>query len=99
MSDEVAEEVESGDVPQWAKEGTELDDIEIAGGDVSQAQPMSDEDWIEPAKGVTFEVVKAMIDTYVPKDKTDWMKRSLKLYVQIDKSGVDGKGRYARKMF
>jgi hypothetical protein len=99
MSDEVAEEVETSDMPAWAKEGTEFDDIEIKGEDVSQAQPMSDEDWIEPAKGVTFEIVKAMIDTYTPKDKTDWMKRSLKLYVQVDKNGVDGKGRYARKMF
>lgn len=99
MSDEVAEEVATTDTPEWVKDGTELDDIEIAGEDVSQAQPMSDEDWIEPAKGVTFEVVKAMIDTYTPKDKTEWMKRSLKLYVQVDKSGVDGKGRYARKMF
>jgi hypothetical protein len=99
IDNDVAEEVETSDMPAWAKEGTEFDDIEIKGEDVSQAQPMSDEDWIEPAKGVTFEIVKAMIDTYTPKDKTDWMKRSLKLYVQVDKNGVDGKGRYARKMF
>lgn len=99
MDDEVAQEVDINDPPAYVKEGTELDDIEIPGEDISEAQPMSDEDWIEPAKGVTFEVVKAMIDTYVPKDKSDWMKRSLKLYVQVDKHGVDGKGRYARKMF
>lgn len=99
MEDDVAEEVDINNPQISGGETGELDDIEIAGEDVSQAQPMSDEDWIEPAKGVTFEVVKAMIDTYVPKDKTDWMKRSLKLYVQVDKAGVDGKGRYARKMF
>lgn len=99
MDDEVAQEVDINDPPAYVKEGTELDDIEIPGEDVSEAQPMSDEDWIEPAKGVTFEVIKAMIDTYTPKDKTEWMKRSLKLYVQVSKDGVDGKGRYARKMF
>lgn len=99
IDNDVAEEVDVNEPPGWVKDGTELDEIEIAGEDVSQAQPMSNEDWIEPAKGVTFEIVKAMIDTYTPKDKTDWMKRSLKLYVQITKDGVDGKGRYARKMF
>lgn len=99
MADDVAEEVDVNDPHIAGGETGDSEDIEIAGEDVSQAQPMSDEDWIEPAKGVTFEIVKAMIDTYTPKDKTDWMKRSLKLYVQVDKAGVDGKGRYARKMF
>lgn len=98
VDNEVAEEVDINNPPNNASDTTS-EDIEIPGEDVSQAQPMSDEDFIEPAKGVTFEVVKAMIDTYTPKDKTDWMKRSLKLYVQVDKGGVDSKGRYARKMF
>lgn len=98
VEDEVAEEVDIND-PTLSPTDNSSDEVEIPGEDVSEAQPMSDEDWIEPAKGVTFEVVKAMIDTYTPKDKTDWMKRSLKLYVQVDKAGVDGKGRYARKMF
>ena len=95
---DVAEEVDINDVPQSASDNTD-DDVAIPGEDVSEAQPMSDEDWIEPAKGVTFEVIKAMIDTYTPKDNTAWMKRSLKLYVQVSKAGVDGKGRYAKKMF
>lgn len=98
VDDEVAEEIDVND-PVVNTTDTDSDEVEIPGEDVSQSQPMSDEDWIEPAKGVTFEIVKAMIDTYTPKDKTDWMKRSLKLYVQVDKAGVDGKGRYARKMF
>lgn len=95
---EIAEEV-AEEVPAFVTEGTEADEIEIPGEDVSQAQAMSDEDFIDPAKGVTFEITKVLIDTYVPKDKDTWMKRSLKLYVQVAKDGVDGKGRYARKMF
>lgn len=95
--DEVAEEVD--DMPASLKEGTEDDEVEIPGEDVSQAEAMSNEDYIEPAKGVTFEITKVLIDTYTPKDKTEWMKRSLKLYVAVDKNGVDGKGKYARKVF
>ncbi len=95
--DEVAEEID--DMPSSLKEGTEDDEIEIPGEDVSQAEAMSNEDYIEPAKGVVFEITKVLIDTYTPKDKTEWMKRSLKLYVAVDKQGVDGKGKYARKVF
>lgn len=94
---DVAEEVD--ETPPWVKEGTEDDDVVIAGEDVSQAEAMSNEDFIEPAKGVTFEITKAVLDTYTPRDETSWMKRSLKLFVAIDKAGVDGKGRYARKVF
>ena len=96
-TDDVAEEVD--DMPASLKEGMEDDEIEIPGEDVSQAEAMSNEDYIEPAKGVTFEITKVLIDTYTPKDKSEWMKRSLKLYVAVDKSGVDGKGKYARKVF
>lgn len=95
--EEVAEEVD--DMPASLKEGMEDDEIEIPGEDVSQAEAMSSEDYIEPAKGVVFEITKVLIDTYTPKDKTEWMKRSLKLYVAVDKNGVDGKGKYARKVF
>lgn len=95
--EEVAEEVD--DMPASMKEGTEDDEVEIPGEDVSQAEAMSNEDYIEPAKGVVFEITKALVDTYTPKDKSDWMKRSLKLYVAVDKNGVDGKGKYARKVF
>lgn len=95
--DDVAEEID--DMPSSLKEGTEDDEIEIPGEDISQAEAMSNEDYIEPAKGVTFEITKVLIDTYTPKDKSEWMKRSLKLYVAVDKKGVDGKGKYARKVF
>lgn len=97
MDEDVAEEVD--DMPSSLKEGTEDDEIEIPGEDVSQAEAMSNEDYIEPAKGVVFEITKVLIDTYTPKDKTAWMKRSLKLYVAVDKQGVDSKGKYARKVF
>ena len=96
-TDDVAEEVD--DMPASLKEGMEDDEVEIPGEDVSQAEAMSNEDYIEPAKGVTFEITKALVDTYTPKDKSEWMKRSLKLYVAVDKNGVDGKGKYARKVF
>lgn len=96
MSDEIAEEV-AEEVPAFVKEGTDEDDVEIPGEDVSGAQSSSFEDWIEPAKGVTFEITKALIDTYQP-EGGDWKTRSLKLYLKIDKTGVDGKGRYAGKM-
>jgi hypothetical protein len=95
--EDVAQEVD--DMPASLKEGMEDDEIEIPGEDVSQAEAMSNEDFIDPAKGVVFEITKVLIDTYTPKDRTEWMKRSLKLYVAVDKSGVDGKGKYARKMF
>lgn len=97
MSDEIGEEV-TEEVPAFVKEGTEEDDIEIPGEDVSGAQSGNFEDYIEPAKGVTFEITKALIDTYTP-DGGDWKTRSLKLYLKVDKDGVDGKGRYAGKMF
>jgi hypothetical protein len=96
-TDDVAEEVD--DMPSSLKEGTEDDEVEIPGEDVSQAEAMSNEDYIEPAKGVTFEITKVLIDTYTPKTESSWMKRSLKLYVAVDKNGVDGKGKYARKVF
>ena len=97
IDQDVAEEVES--VPAFVTEGTEEDDIEIAGEDVSQAVANSFEEWIEPAKDVTFEITKAIIDTYTPKDSNEWKTRSLKLYLKVDKGGVDGKGKYAGKMF
>lgn len=100
MSDdenEIAEEM-TEEVPAFVKEGTEEDDVEIPGEDVSGAQSSSFEDWIEPAKGVTLEITKALIDTYTP-EGGDWKTRSLKLYLRVDKDGIDGKGRYAGKMF
>jgi hypothetical protein len=96
--DEVGQDVD--DTPDFVKEGTEDDDVVIEGEDVSGAQPsMGNEDWMDPVKGVTFEIVKATLDTYTPSGETDWKTRSLKLQVQITKEGVDGKGRYARKTF
>lgn len=95
--DEIGEEID--DMPSSLKDGTQDDEVEIPGEDVSQAQAMSNEDWIEPARGVTFEITKVLVDTFTPKERSEWMKRSLKLYVAVDKKGVDGKGRYARKVF
>lgn len=95
---DIAQEVDINDAPSKAS-AVDDDDIAIPGEDISQAEAMSNEDYIEPAKGVAFVITKVLIDTYTPKDTTEWMKRSLKLYVAVDKAGIDGKGRYARKNF
>lgn len=95
--DDLAEEVD--DMPASLREGTEDDDTVIEGEDVSEAHGMSNEDWIEPAKGVTFEITKAFLDTYTPNGESEWKSRSLKLYVAVTKEGIDGKGKYARKVF
>lgn len=96
MPDDVAEEV---DINNPVIEGTEDEDIEIPGEDISQAEATGGKDYVEPAKDVVFEITKASINTYTPKDKSDWKSRSLKLYLKVDKSGVDGKGKYAGKVF
>lgn len=94
---DVAEEVES--VPAFVTEGTSDDDIEIEGEDISGAESSSLADWVEPAKDVVFEITSATINTYTPKDSADWKSRSLKLYLKVDKAGIDGKGKYAGKVF
>lgn len=97
-TDQEAEEVD--DMPASLKEGTEDDETIIEGEDISGAQPMAgNEDWMEPVKGVTFEIVKAALDTYTPDVNSEWKSHSLKLQVQITKDGIDGKGKYARKTF
>lgn len=101
MPDDVAEEVDINDanVPGWVKEGTEDVDIEIEGEDISAAQGGDFKDWVEPAKDVIFEITSAALNPYTPKTKTEWKSRSLKIYLKVDKSGVDGKGKYAGKVF
>lgn len=94
---EVAEEVD--DMPDSLRDGTESDDIEIPGEDISGAKAMSNEDWIEPAKGVIGRIEKVLVDTFTPDGQTEWFKVSLKLYIKVGKAGVDGKGRYAGKVF
>lgn len=97
--EEVADEVAAEDTPDWVKEGTEDDDIEIAGEDISQAEASGGQDWIEPAKDVVFEITKAYMNPYTPKNNSDWKTRSLKLYLKVGEKGVDGKGKYAGKVF
>lgn len=85
--------------PAWVNEGTDEDDIVIEGQDISGAEPMESRDVIDAAKGVTFEIKKAVIDAYTPKGEDDWMKLSLKLHLAVGPLGVDGKGRYKGKYF
>lgn len=99
MPETEAEEIES--VPAFVTEGTSDDDIEIEGEDISAAESGSLTDWVEPAKDVVFEITSATINTYTPKtaDADAWKSRSLKLYLKVDKAGIDGKGKYAGKVF
>jgi hypothetical protein len=94
---DVAEEVDIN-APK-IEGGTEEEDIEIPGEDISQAEASGGKEWVEPAKDVVFEITKASINTYTPKDRADWKSRSLKLYLKVDSAGVDKKGKYAGKVF
>ncbi len=93
--DDVAQEVD--DMPDSLKDDGD-DDIEIEGEDISHAESGGNQDWIEAAKDVTFEITTAMLNTYTPPGET-WKSHSLKLYLRVDRGGVDGKGKYAGKMF
>lgn len=99
MNDDVAEEVDINDPPIANQDTTADDDIEIEGEDISKAESTGGNEWVEPAKDVTFEITSAAINTYTPKNSTDWKSHSLKLYLKVDKGGVDGKGKYAGKVF
>lgn len=102
MSDEVAEEIaaEDVDINNPPTNGDAADeDIEIEGEDISKAESTGGNEWVEPAKDVVFEITAASINTYTPKNSTDWKSRSLKLYLKVGEAGVDGKGKYKGKVF
>lgn len=100
MDDELA--TTADDTPAFVNEGTEDDDVVVMGEDVSEAEPISHDDVIDPAKGVVFVIKKAVIDTYTPtreNPQQHWQRRSLKLQIAVGPAGVDGKGKYKNKVF
>lgn len=98
--DEVAQE-ETVDIndPKLAGGTDDDEDVAVEGEDISGAKSADFSDWVEPAKDVVFEITHASLKTYTPDGKDEWKNRSLKLYLKVDKAGVDGKGRYAGKVF
>lgn len=95
--DGVAEEVD--DTPSWVKEGTEEDEFEAAGEDVSKAEQQEHSDVIEPARGVEVYIKSVRIKPYTPDGKKDWMRAYLEPMIVVGEKGVDGKGRYKNKHF
>lgn len=103
-----AEEVD--ETPAWVKEGTEEDDFEAEGEDVSKAEQMvGGSDVIEPANDVELIVKSIKVDKYVPEEKDggkvgadgqlQWKSARMELMLVVGKKGVDGKGKYANKHF
>lgn len=107
-ADDVAEEID--DAPDWVKEGTEEDDFEAEGEDISKAEQMvGGSDVIDPAKDVEFVIKQVKVDKYVPKDSegakygadntAQWKTARLEVWLAVGPKGVDGKGKYKNKMF
>lgn len=98
-SDEgVAEEID--DTPSWVKEGTEEDDFEAEGENISKAEQMTGGgDVIDPAKDVELIVKRIEFHAYTPDGKTEWKTAWLKPWLVVGPKGIDGKGKYANKHF
>lgn len=105
--DGVAEEVD--DTPGWMKEGTEEDEFEAEGEDISKAEQMERSDVIEPVKGVEVYIKSIKLDKYVPEEKDggkrdangelQWKTARLEPMIVIGEKGIDGKGKYKNKHF
>lgn len=105
---EVAEEID--DTPQWVKEGTEEDDFEAEGEDISKAEQMvGGSDVIEPVNDVELIIKSVKVDKYVPEEKDggkigpdrqlQWKSARMELMLVVGPKGTDGKGKYANKHF
>lgn len=105
---EVAEEVD--DTPQWVKEGTEEDDFEAEGEDISKAEQMvGGSDVIEPVNDVELVIKSVKVDKYVPEEKDggktgpdgelQWKSARMELMLVVGPKGTDGKGKYKNKHF
>lgn len=106
--DGVAEEVD--DTPGWVKEGTEEDNFEVEGEDISKAEQMvGGSDVIDPVNDVEMVVTQVKVDKYVPEEKDggkrdsngdlQWKTARMELWLVIGPKGTDGKGKYANKHF
>lgn len=96
--DEIAGEV-ADDTPSWVKEGTEDDEIDVPGENISAATPMERTDVIDPAKGVELTIKSITMDKYTPDGSDDWYKITMKPMLVVGDKGVDGKGKYRNKHF
>lgn len=97
-NNEVAEEID--DTPGWVKEGTEEDDFEVEGEDISKAEQMTGGgDVIEPVKDVDLIITQIKVDPYVPDGEQEWKTARMEVWMKIGPKGVDGKGKYANKHF
>lgn len=104
----VAHEID--DTPNWVKEGTEEDDFEAEGEDISKAEQMvGGSDVIDPAKDVELVIKSIKVDKYVPEEKDggkpdkdgnlQWKTARMELMLVVGPKGVDGKGKYKNKHF
>jgi len=89
--------------PDWVKEGTTEDEDDIPSQAVAGAKPMEPfGDWVEPAKGVELEIVKAVVETYVPRDESEWKFKQMNVHLKV-KNGITYKAgqkpMYKGKMF
>ena len=97
-TDDVAEEID--DTPSWVKEGTEEDDFEAEGEDISKAEQMTGGgDVIDPAKDVSLIITQVKVDKYVPEGQQEWKTARMEVWLKVGPKGVDGKGKYANKHF
>jgi len=93
----------SEELPEWAREGTEADDDEIVGEDISSAKPMEGRaEWIEPVKGVLFTIEKAVIESYTPRGENEWKSKSMNVWLKVADGITYKKGekpKYKGKIF
>lgn len=98
QDDDVATEVD--DTPGWVKEGTEEDDFEAEGEDISKAEQMvGGSDVIDPVNDVEMVIKSVKLDKYVPEDSEEWKTARMELMLVVGPKGTDGKGRYHNKHF
>lgn len=97
-NDGVATEVD--DAPSWVREGTEEDDFEAEGEDISKAEQMTGGgDVIEPVKDVSLIITQIKVDPYTPDGQQEWKTARMEVWMKVGPKGTDGKGKYANKHF
>jgi hypothetical protein len=98
QDDDVAQEID--DTPSWVREGTEDDDFEVEGEDISKAEQMTGGgDVIDPVKDVELIITQIKVDPYIPEGQEEWKTARMEVWMKVGPKGVDGKGKYANKHF
>ena len=70
------------------------DEVDV--GDLSAQQGG---DAINPAKSVRFEIRKASVRPYVPKNQSEWLAKYLSLDLVVGSEGIGEEGKYVGKHF